>query len=88
MSVHPLSEPGRTMIGAGDHTTAALRQITHEQLLHLGTRQAVYLRTGIRDGEQAFVLYRADGTPLVVVDDVETAVEMAATHGLGIVTIH
>jgi hypothetical protein len=46
------------------------------------------LRTGIRDGEQAFVLYRADGTPLVVVDDVETAVEMAATHGLGIVTIH
>jgi hypothetical protein len=88
MSVHPLSEPGRTMIGAGDHTTAALRQITHEQLLHLGTRQAVYLRTAIRDGEQAFVLYRADGTPLVVVDDVETAVEMAATHGLGIVTIH
>ena len=47
-----------------------------------------YLRSGIRDGEQAFVLYRADGTPLVVVDDVETAVEMAATHGLGIVTIH
>ena len=46
------------------------------------------MRTGIRDGEQAFVLYGADGTPLVVVDDVETAVEVAATYGLGLVTVH
>ena len=38
MSVHPLSEPGRTMIGkVDDQTTAALRRITPEQLLHPGT---------------------------------------------------
>jgi hypothetical protein len=88
MNVHPMSEPGETIIGTGDQTTAALRHITPEQLLHLGTHQVVYLRAGMRDGEQAFVLYRADGTPLVVVDAVETAVEMAAKHGFGLVTIH
>jgi hypothetical protein len=70
MNLHPMSGPGETMIGAGDQTTAALRQITPEQLLHLGTHQVVYLRAGMRDGELAFVLYRANGTPLVVVDDV------------------
>ena len=80
MNARALDEPGKTMIDA-------LRHITAEQLLHLGTRQAVYLKAGMRDGEQAFALYRADGTPLAVVDD-ETAVEMADEHGLGIVTIH
>jgi hypothetical protein len=81
MNAHALDEPGKTMIDA-------LRHITAEQLLHLGTRQVVYLKAGMRDGEQAFALHRADGTPLAVVDDVETAVEMADEHGLGIVTIH
>jgi len=50
--------------------------MTVEQLLQLGTRQVVYLKAGLHDGEVAFVLYRADGIPLVAVDDMETAVEM------------
>jgi hypothetical protein len=88
MNLHPMGQPGETIIAADDQKSYALRHITLEQLLHLGTRQVVYMRTGMRDGEQAFVLYRADGTPLVVVDDVATAMEVAATHGLGFVTVH
>jgi hypothetical protein len=87
-NAHAMDEPGETMIDAGDQMIDALRLITTEQMLHLGARQVVYLKAGMRDGEPAFALYRADGTPFAVVDDVETAVEMADKHGLGFVTIH
>jgi len=63
-------------------------KMTIEQLLQLGTRQVVYLKAGMHDGETAFVLYRADGIPLVAVDDMETAVEMVAENGLRFATIH
>jgi hypothetical protein len=62
--------------------------MTVEQLLQLGTRQVVYLKAGLHDGEVAFVLYRADGIPLIAVDDVETALEMVAEKGLSFATIH
>jgi hypothetical protein len=88
MNMHPIDEPGKTMIDAGDQTTAVLRHITAEQLLHLGTRQVVYLKSGLRDGEPVFVVYGADGIPLVMVDNVATAVEMVTEHGLGFVTVH
>jgi hypothetical protein len=88
MNVHPMGQPGERMIDAGNQTTVALRHITAEQLLHLGTRQVVYLKAGLHDGVVAFMLYSADGTPLVMVDTVETAVEMAAESGLGFVAVH
>jgi len=62
--------------------------MTVEQLLQLGTRQVVYLKAGLHDGEVAFVLYRADEIPLIAVDDVETAVKMVAEKGLSFATIH
>jgi hypothetical protein len=57
-------------------------------LLDLGTCQVVYLRAGTCDGERLFVLYGADGVPLVTVDDIETVVEIAAEHGLAFVSVH
>jgi hypothetical protein len=81
--------PSITASGNGaDRRTAALRQMTVDQLLDLGTRQVVYLKTCIRDGERLFVLYGADGEPLAMVGAVETAVEMAAEHGLAFVSVH
>ena len=71
-----------------DRRSAALRQIPAEQLLGLGMHQVVYLRAGMPDGGRLFVLYGADGVPLVTVDDVETAVEIAAAHGLEFIAVH
>jgi len=62
--------------------------MTAEQLLGLGTHQVVYLRAGTCDGERLFVLYGADGMPLVTVDDIETAVEIAAARGLEFIAVH
>jgi hypothetical protein len=88
MNMHPMDDTGETLTDSRDRTIATLRHITADQLRHLGARQGAYLRAGTRDGEQAFVVFGADGTPLVVVDDVETAMEMVARHGLAFVTLH
>ena len=88
MDMHPIAGPGETRVNAGDRRAATLRQMTAEQLLQLGAHQLVYLRGGMCDGEMLFVLYGADGMPLVTADDVETAVEMAAERGLNFVPVH
>jgi hypothetical protein len=67
-----------------DSLARALRQMTAEQLLYLGSRQVVYLKPGM-DG---FMIYGADGTPLEMVDAIEAAVEMVAQNGLRFVAVH
>jgi hypothetical protein len=88
MNMHPMGDPGETLTNSRDQTIATLRHITAEQLRRLGSRQVVYLKAGTCDGEQAFVVFGADGTLLVVVDNLETAAAMVAQHGLDFVTLH
>jgi hypothetical protein len=88
MNIHPIGEPSEPKITTGDQRIGQLRQMSTEQLRQLGTLQVVYLRSGIRDGELVFVLFGADGVPFVMVDAVETAVQVAAEHGLAFVSIH
>ena len=71
-----------------DRRTAALRQMTVDQLLGLGAHRVAYMRTRICKGERLVVLYGADGVPLAAVDDVETAVEIAAKRGLEFIAVH
>ena len=73
---------------SNDQRTATLRQMTADQLLGLGTHRIAYLRAGTYDGERLFVLYGADGVPLAAVDDVDTAVELAAERGLNFIAVH
>lgn len=88
MNIHPMGDPGETLTDFCDQRIAELRHITAEQLRHLGTDQVVYLKAGTCDGDRAFAVFGADGTPLVIVDAVETAVMMVAQHGLDFVTFH
>jgi hypothetical protein len=88
MNMHPMSDPGETLTDARDQEIATLRRITAEQLRHLGARQVVYLKAGTCDGEQAFLVFGADGALLVVVDNLETAAMMVARHGIDFVTLH
>ena len=86
MNLHPI---GVMMVDGEPRKVAALRQMTPEQLLHLGARQVVYLRVdGMCDGGSPLVLYGADGSAIARPDDVDTAVEMAAEWGLDFASIH
>lgn len=88
MTLHRTDEPVETTIDGGIEPVVTPHLMTAEQLRRLGECRVVYLKAGIHDGELAFVLYGAAGTPLVVVDTVEDAVEMAAERGLDFITVH
>jgi hypothetical protein len=66
----------------------ALLDMTPEQLLYYGTSRMVYLKTGMYDGERAFVIYDADGRPLEAVEDIEDVWDRIAERGLGLATVH
>ena len=85
--MHTLNTPD-DKVSAALGQRSALRQITCEQLLHLGVSQVVYLKSGMCDGEMLFMLYSADGTPIVATDDVVVAIEAAADRGLNFVNLH
>jgi hypothetical protein len=87
MEVQPSGEV-RGKANAIRERRSALRQMTPEQLLHLGAAYVAYLKAGICEGKALFVVYRADGIPVVVADDLDTAVESAAEQGLNFVAVH
>ncbi len=87
MEMNPLNEAVAKVSVSQNHRSA-LRQMTSEQLLGLGMNQVVYLKSGICDGEMLFVLFGADGTPVITTDDVDAAVEEAIEQGLSFVAVH
>ena len=72
----------------GLNRRAALRQMSTEQLRHLGMRQVAYLKYGRRNNQPVFLLYGVDGIALLAVDTFDEAQEAAAEHGLDFVTVH
>ena len=64
------------------------RQMTCAQLRRLGVPRLVYLRCGTVDGEAAYAIHAADGTPLAVVEDVEVAMELAFENNMVFVAVH
>jgi hypothetical protein len=79
---------GEVVCDAGDLIPGAQHQMTVEQLRYLGTRQVVYLRGGTCDGEIVYLIHSADGIPIVMVEDIETAMAMIARQDLTIVAVH
>lgn len=75
-------------VGLVQPNNAALRQITTEQLLHLGKCQIAYLKTGLHDGEPIFILCGADGAPIVMVESVARAAQAAMHLRLELVAVH
>jgi hypothetical protein len=78
------------MMQSGPANLAALpaHQMTAEQLRYLGTREVVYLKPTRNDGEPAFIIYGADGTPLETVDTIESAVTRVAENNVHLVAVH
>jgi len=48
----------------------------------------VYLRSGKINGEVAYAIHAADGTPMAVVEDVEVALDLASANNMTFVTVH
>jgi hypothetical protein len=65
-----------------------MHRMTAEQLRYLGASEVVYLKSTRNDGEPAFIIYGADGTPLETVDTIESAVTRVAENNLYFVAVH
>ncbi|EHH69241.1 DUF1150 family protein [Gluconobacter morbifer] len=59
---------------------ADLRQITGQQLRTLGLSQLAYVKSVIHDGELVVAIHAADGTPMAVADDEESALDAILEH--------
>ena len=67
MEIHPLNDIDGQARATPD-SRSALRWMSSEQLLDLGMNQVVYLKSGMCDGKMVYVLFGADGTPVIAAD--------------------
>ena len=84
MEMHPQND----IHGRARDSRSVLRWMTSEQLLDLGMNQVVYLKSGICEGKMLFVLFGANGTPVIAADNVDAAVQTAIEQVLGFVAVH
>lgn len=57
-----------------------VRNLTDIQLKALGVSQMAYVKTIILNGEQVFAIHAADGTPMAVTDNAQTAFAAILQH--------
>jgi hypothetical protein len=88
MNVAVIDRPGETVAHSVDVSADDVRHMTQAQFRRLGVRSVVYLRAGLMNGEMAFAIHAADGIPMAVVEDVDSAVELACEHGMAFVAVH
>ena len=81
MNMHQIQE-------TSDQLIAALRRMTVEQLLQLGTRQVVYLKAGMHDGELAPSHSTAPTGPSSRHRHLRGGGGVVAANGLNFVAIH
>jgi hypothetical protein len=67
---------------------AAIRAMTAKQLAQLGMAQLAYVRPVMMDGELAFAIHGADGTPVAVAPDRDMADAAIEQQDLVQVPVH
>lgn len=68
--------------------TEFLRTITIEDLALLGAEEIVYVKPVTVDSKIAFSVNRADGRPVALVDDFETAIASAIENEFFPMSVH
>ena len=80
-SADPISQDAAVPVDDPRHMTSA-------QLRRLGMPWLVYLRSGMINGQVAYAIHAADGTPMAVVEDVEVALDLASANHMTFVSVH
>jgi hypothetical protein len=65
-----------------------IRHLSIEQLARLGMSQIAYLKPVIMNGEPAFAIHAADGTPMAVAGDREVAIAAVHQHEMLVSLVH
>ncbi|MFT8645878.1 DUF1150 family protein [Gluconacetobacter sp.] len=83
------TQNGQVVLQA-DHTPIAadVRHLTDIQMRALGVSRVAYIKPVIIEGEDAFAIHAADGTPMALTEDQETAVEAILQHEMVPALLH
>lgn len=71
-----------------DDLLSRARTITGQELRTLGMSHFAYCRSVTQDGASMVAIHAADGTPMAVVDDEESAVQAIVDHELTPALLH
>jgi hypothetical protein len=88
MNISVIVRRGETVGRDQDTEGTDPRQMTTAQLRRLGVPSLVYLRAGTMNGCLAYAIHAADGCPMAVVEDIDTAVALAGERGMAFVAVH
>ena len=65
-----------------------IRKLTQAQLMQLGMSQLAYVKPVWMDGETAFAIFAADGSPMAVAADCDLAVAAIVQHEMVLALVH
>lgn len=65
-----------------------LREMTAQDLALLGSEEIVYVRPVVVEDETRFAVNTADGRPILVAPDLDTAIQAALEYDLEPVQVH
>ena len=77
--------------GDGDQDLAQeidIRKLTQAQLMQLGMSQLAYVKPVWMDGETAFAIFAADGSPMALAADCDLAVAAIVQHEMVPALVH
>lgn len=67
---------------------SAARALSREQLAQLGLQQVAYVKPVVLQGEPAFAIHAADGTPMGVASERDLAFAAIAQHEMQPLSVH
>lgn len=62
--------------------------LNNKELLNIGLQDFVYVRPLSFDDKELYAIHAADGTPLSIMDSLETAMDKISQSDLEAVTLH
>ncbi len=77
------TEARRTASGEFD-----IRHLTQDQLMQLGMAHLAYVKPVVLDGQKAFAIHAADGSPMAVAADCDLAVAAIVQHEMQHALVH
>ena len=65
-----------------------IRNLTQEQLMSLGMADLAYVKRVVVDGETAFAIHAADGSPMALAADRDLAMAAIVQHEMRAALVH
>lgn len=76
------------MTHEGPQIFVKLREISAQDFLALGKEQVAYVRPVEIDGKKAFSVHAADGTPMIVLENYNSAINLLVREDMVPATLH